>query len=61
MYMKTIEEKVRLLETPSLTRWLIAALIDWAWIIGACALAFYYNNLLVYIIAIVIIGSRRHA
>lgn len=61
MYMKTIEEKVHLLETPSLIRWLVAALIDWAWIVGACAIAFYYNNLLVYIIAIIIIGSRRHA
>ncbi len=57
----TLEEKVRALETPSLPRWLLAALIDWLWIIAVLTISIYFNNFFLYVIAVAIIGIKRHA
>ncbi len=56
-----LAEKIRALEVPSISRWLRAALNEWGIIGIACGVAIYLNNPLGYILAVLVVGVRRHA
>ena len=59
---KSINRKVKKYSNnKKISRWLIAAIIDWLIIIVAIIIALQMNNVVVYFIVIFIVGTRQHA
>jgi fatty acid desaturase len=52
---------IKRLSDPSSLRWLSLVFVDWFFIVGAFGTAYYFQNVLAYWLASLVIGNRLHA